>query len=65
MKHIKVVMLLMKNVSHPTIIKGESQKWLSVWFVNGNGSPKLLALVCVSIKINLLKSSGFSTYQQV
>ena len=26
MKHIKVVMLLMKNVSHPTIIKAESQK---------------------------------------
>lgn len=54
MRHIKVIMLLMQGVSHPTIIKGESQKQLLVQFVNGNGSPKLLALVCVRIKVNSL-----------
>ena len=40
-----------EKFSHPTITKGESQKYLLVQFINGNGSPKLLS-VCVRIKVN-------------
>lgn len=53
-----------EKVSHPTVVKGKSQKQLLVRFINGNGFPKLLALVCVRIKVDRSYNLSCSSRQK-